>query len=89
VAIPRQAAGIKPKGGIAYDEREDIIYVASEAGITTNTKLVERLGPMDTDALGQLNPFSVPQDFSDTLVPIGGSTSYAISAWGQHIVVVP
>jgi len=80
--VTQQAATYFGKGGLAYDQTDDALYVLNETvGLTTNNWLVDKASPATTDATWI--------DFSDTLLPIGADTHFHVAAVGIQIRVIP
>ncbi len=79
--VPRRSAGDEHKGGLAYDERQDLLLTSVAAGYAFNEKLIEQFAPAGPD--GAWN------DMSDRAVPVGAYTSYSVNAYAQQIAVIP
>jgi len=69
------------KGGIAFAEAENAVYVGSDDNLTTNTWLVSKMAPPEKTGAWT--------DFSDSLVPIGAETHYHHGDIAQQIAAIP
>ena len=79
-AALRNSLSDDPNGGIAYDEREDALYVANKGGQTAEAFYISRMAPAQDLASWA--------DFSDTSIP-PAETKYDHPEPAQSIAIIP